>query len=176
MSILTDSGRQALAATVAAQPIHLVMGGGDPAWDADYVPEDPAATGVVDELGWLKVLQVLHVAEDAAGDIYAAFAPDQAPVRYAASETPTGTLCFRFLITPDILPAATLREYGVVMGAATDPALPPGQMYFDPAQITGRGTLLLLEHPARMAGETLVLDPILRSPTKSTTINLVMDF
>lgn len=139
MAILTQSGRAAMAAAIAALPIHLAWGSGDPAWDATPVPEPTDATALVDEIGRRLATQVQYVVPAESGEI---IVPNG---RFSVSETITNHLYMRFAFDFGDAPASTIREVAVMVGTAVNPALPPGQRYFVPADLTDPGMLYALE-------------------------------
>lgn len=140
MAILTNSGRIAMAASVKSQPIHLAWGRGSPDWDAAPQAEGVEATALVNEIGRRKATYVSYCEPDEQGEIV----------------LPTGTfrevvdatkhLYMRFSFDYTDAPSADIRELGVFVGTQVAAGLPAGQMYFDPAQVTASGLLLLLEH------------------------------
>lgn len=141
MAILTQSGRAAMAAAIADQPLHLAWGSGDPAWDTTPQPEPTSATTLVNEIGRRTVTQVQFVVPDPGGTIVVPtgrFNP-------SPGNAPTNHLYLRFNFDFEDAPAATIREVGVFVGTEFDPALPPGQRYFAPADIVQSGILLALE-------------------------------
>lgn len=139
MAILTQSGRVALAIAVMSQAIHLAWGAGDPAWDIAPVLEPADAKSLVAEIGRHSVTDVRYCTPSDAGSI---IVPDG---RFELSDTPTNYLFMRFNYDYADASTAEIRETGIFIGTKTDPKLPPGQVYFEGAQITAPGTLLMLE-------------------------------
>lgn len=139
MAILTKSGRNAMAAAIKAQAIHLAWGAGDPAWDFTSVPEPITATALIDEVGRRSVTQAQFCLPDAQGEI---IVPEG---RFTASADPTNYLYFRFLFDYEDAPAAVIREIGVFVGTVVSPEVPDGQDYISPAQVIDPGQLLTLE-------------------------------
>lgn len=140
MAILTNSGRVAMAMSVKAQPIHLAWGSGDAAWDTTPVPESIDSTALLAEIGRRKATYVAYCEQDVAGEIIVPTG------RFAESATPTKHLYMRFAFDFTDAPTSTIRELAVMVGTLTNPALPAGQMYFEPADVTDAGTLLVIEH------------------------------
>ena len=139
MAILTISGRTALAIAVMAQPIHLAWGSGDPAWDTAPVPETTALTALTNEIGRHTVTEARYCKPAADGGI---IVPNG---RFAVSETPTNYIYMRFSYDYEDASTADIREVAVYLGTKTNPALPPGKVYFEGSDITAPGTLLLVE-------------------------------
>lgn len=140
MATLQDAGRIAIAKAVAALPIHIAIGRGLPAWDATPAQDPTDATALVDEIGRRLVADVGYCTPDPAGDIEL---PSGA--RYARSATPTSYLYLRCPFDYADGQGETVREIAVFMGTKTDPALPPGQRFFTPAQVTDAGAIYLVE-------------------------------
>jgi hypothetical protein len=59
-----------------------------------------------------------------------------------------------------------VREQGLFVGTQTDTALPVGQKFFIPAQITDPGILLVLQNSV----------PIVRQPSTRETFEFVVTF
>ncbi len=160
MAVLVNSGRAAIALAISQQPIHLGWGSGDPAWDASPVPEPVDATGLVNEIGRRSAMQVSFVTPDDQGGIVVPTG------RFALVPGPTNHLYLAFRFDFEDAPAATIREVGVFIGTTTDPALPAGQMYFEPQDLTETGTLLVLERTV----------PIIRTAATRETFEFVVSF
>lgn len=160
MPILTKSGRVAIAKAVAQNAIHLAWGIGDGAWIATVPPEDANATSLISELGRRIATEVAFVSPDPAGDIVL---PTD---KFSRSVTPTNHLYIRTQFEFEDSPSSVVREIGVYVGTVTDPALPPGQQYFVPADLDVVGTLLHLEH----------FPPIYRSPAIREEFEIVVTF
>ncbi len=132
-------GRIAQAELVAAQPIHIAWGTGDAAWDQTPEPEPINASALVNELGRRQATQVAFVNPDPAGTI------ETPQGNFSLSAAPTRYLYVRVVFAFDEEPTAQIRELGVFIGCETDPALPAGQEYFTPDQVTIPGKLYLLD-------------------------------
>lgn len=139
MAILTTSGRTAIALAVAAQPLHLAWGTGDPAWDAVPVPEPTDASALVAELGRHAVDVQTYCTPDPAGGISV---PEG---RYKTSSTPTNYLYVQFNFDYADEPTAVIREVGVFLGTAPKATVPPGKGYLLPADLESPGVLLALQ-------------------------------
>lgn len=140
MAILTNSGRVAMAQSVKAQAIHLAWGSGSAAWDTTPVPESIESSALLAEIGRRKASYVAYCAPSETGEIIVPTG------RFTESQTPTKHLYMRFAFDFTDAPTSTIRELAVMVGSVTNPALPAGQMYFAPAEVTSPGTLLVIEH------------------------------
>lgn len=161
MATLVTTGRAGLAASVAARDIYLGVGAGDAAWDsAGTPPENITSAALMAPVGYRKAAQVSFVVPDAAGSI-------SLPTgRYEVSATQTNYLYLRFTLDFEDVSTATIRETGIFLDTVTDPALPAGQMFFLPGEVTEDGTLYLLEHVAA----------IIRTPATRETFEFVLTF
>lgn len=157
MSILTNSGRVAIAQSIANEQVFLAWGTGNPAWDDEPEIEPIEAAALIAEIGRRKASIVGFCEPNDQGDIVTTDG------RFLSSVSPTKYLFFRFSFDFADGYDAEIRELGVFLGTETDPALPPGQMYFTPDQITNPGTMLLLERIERVP----------RSPSVRTTYEAV---
>ena len=143
MAILTTSGRTAMAVAIAAQPLHLAWGSGDPAWDDALIPEPIDATALVQEVGRRAVTLVQFCQPDPDGEL---IVPSG---RFAISAEPTQHLYLRFNFDFADAAAGLIREAGVFLGSVVQSGLPEGQRYFAPADLASPGTLLALERRDR---------------------------
>ena len=132
-------GRVATAELIAAQPIHIAWGTGDPAWDSAPEPEPTNANGLLSEVGRRTATQVGFVIPDENGSI------ETPQGNFSLSATPTRWLYVRVVFAFADAADQHIREIAVFMGTQTDPALPAGQRYFTPDQLTGPGRLYLLD-------------------------------
>lgn len=132
-------GRIAQAELVAAQPFHIAWGTGDPAWDQESEPEPTNVRTLVNELGRRQAKQVAFVNPDPAGTI------ETPQGNFSLSAEPTRYLYVSVVFDFDEEPTARIRELGVFISCETDPALPAGQKYFTPDQVTAPGRLVLLD-------------------------------
>lgn len=172
LATLTKSGRAAIAAAIAARRIDLAWGYGEENWDE---LEDSQLPGLVDrtalfnEIGRRKVSIVAFAEPNDQGDVVVptGLLPDGSveTARYRTQTEPTPYLYFRVNFDFQDASSATIRELGIVMDTETDPDLPPGQMYFRPAEIVSPGRLLAMQ----------ILRPsILRSASIRQTIEFVL--
>lgn len=94
LATLTQSGRAAIARAIAAQPLFLAWGSGDPAWDADdaTLPSLVTATRLVNELGRRRASSVGYVTPDEDGGIVIPVSTggeEAQEMRYRVSPEPT---------------------------------------------------------------------------------------
>jgi hypothetical protein len=150
MAILTTSGRVALAMSVINEPIHLAWGSGSPDWDTTPVAESISESALVSEVGRRVATSLRYCAPDVAGEI---IVPNG---RFAESVTPTNHLFLRFNFDFADAPNSSIREIGIFIGTTINSGLPPGQMYFIPAQLLTTGTLLALERIPKIARSAAV--------------------
>lgn len=137
--ILTQDGRIAVARALANEQFFMAWGEGDPAWDTTPVQASNSESSLVAEVGRRKATFVGYCEPDAGGSIVT---PEQV---FMESETPTKYLFLRFIFGFDEATEFTIREIGIFLYSQVDPALPPGQEYFTPDQVTEPGALLLVE-------------------------------
>ena len=161
MAILTTSGRAALAGAVKQQTLHLALGSGNPAWDANGFPPEPIAqTALLNEVGRRLVNEVQFVAADPEGEIVVPTG------RYTISATPTNHLFIRVRFDFEDVPTAIVREQALFVGTVTAAGLPVGQRFFLPAEVTDPGILLVLQNSV----------PIVRQPSTRETFEFVVTF
>lgn len=153
-------GRTAIAASIKLQPIHLAWGLGDGVWTT---PPDPSVDqpALQNEIGRRTAIEVSYVEPDESGEIVI-----EGEGRFSRTTDPTNRLYAQFKFDFADASSAVIREIGVFAGTVADPALPPGQMYFTPAQIVEQGFPLLLENKA----------PIYRSTSTRETFEIVIPF
>lgn len=150
MAVLTTVGRAALAAAVKARPLHLAWGTGDPAWDANPIPELLSATELVNELGRVAATAVGYATPDENGEILVPTG------KFTASLTPTNYLHLRYDFGFTDAPDDDIREAGLFMDSEIIDGLPAGQRYFLPAEVADPGTLLALEYFPAVVRSALV--------------------
>ncbi|MCG5240097.1 hypothetical protein ACIU1J_01960 [Azospirillum doebereinerae] len=122
--------------------------------------EDPTATALLSEVGRRPVDEVYFVTPDPAGGIVVPTG------RYAVTPNTTNHLFIRVRFDFTDAADATVREQALFVGTVTDPALPPGQKYFTPGEVTDPGILLLLQHSV----------PIVRQNSTRETFEFVVTF
>lgn len=160
MAILTNSGRVAMAVSVKAQPIHLAWGSGSSVWDTVPIAESLDETELLNEVGRRRATYVNYCEPDEDGEIVVPTG------RFTESVSPTKHLYMRFGFDYTDAPTAAIRELAVMVGTVTDPGLPGGQMYFEPADVMEPGLLLVLEYIAKFD----------RSPSVRQTFEFVVTF
>ena len=140
MAILTKSGRVGMAEAMAAQPVFMAWGRGDPEWGESPPGESVEATALNQVIGYRKAARVRFCTPDPEGDIVVSSG------RFRISDTPTNHLYLQFLFDFNTAPDEVIREMGIYLGAQPNAGLPPGQEYFQPDELEHKGTLLLLEY------------------------------
>jgi hypothetical protein len=147
--------------------ITRIVTGGIPAeatvradYTIDTPPPDVAQTALIGELGRRAVDEVAFVVADDAGAIVAPTG------RFTLSAAPTNHLFVRVRFEFEDAPDAVIREQGLFVGSVTDPVLPAGQRYFDPAYVTDPGILLIVQNTV----------PIIRQPSTRETFEFVVTF
>ena len=162
MQILPQSGRVAVAESIALRPIHFAWGLGDGSWIEPPAPSNNA-TALMVEVGRRTANAAQYVVPDEDGDIEA---PDGSKWSLSPSGAPTKHIMLSVTFEFGEEPGSVIREYGVFVGTETDPLLPPGQRYFTPAQVTSPGRLLYLGN----------IEPIFRSPAIRESFRVVITF
>ena len=140
MAILTTTGRAALVAAVAEQPLHLAVGRGLAAWDDTPEAEPISKTALTDEIARRAPSQVAFCVSDQEGDI---ILPEG---RYSVSLEPTPYLYVRTQFDYGELVGEPVREVGLFVGTELVGGLPEGQMFFPPADVATGGLLMTLTH------------------------------
>lgn len=140
MAILTQSGRTALAKSIAIQPIYMGWGKGQSEWGESPPQESITSDKLFDAVGYRQATTVAYcqLADD--GDI------ELATGRFKLSALPTNHLYFKFNYDFEDALGETLKEVSVMVGTEPLDNSPAGQKYFTPEQVKSTGTLLLLEH------------------------------
>ncbi|MDG3575972.1 hypothetical protein P7F60_06225 [Rhizobium sp. YJ-22] len=111
------------------------------------VPEPDLTTQVlVDEVGRVPVSSVQFILPFAeANDAGAPFVVIEG-AKYALSATPTRMLLFSAVLNATDGVGDPIREYALFSGCAVDAGLPPGQTYFEPADIVTSGACVIAKH------------------------------
>lgn len=125
-----------------------------------HPPESIGQTALLREVGRRVVDEVHFVAADPEGEIVVPTG------RYRISSNPTNHMFVRVRFDFEDASTSTIREQGLFVGTQTDPALPLGQKFFIPAQITDPGILLVLQNSV----------PIVRQPSTRETFEFVVTF
>ena len=126
----------------------------------DTPPNDVTQEALINELGRRMVDEVAFVVADDEGPIVAPTG------RFTLSSEPTNHLFVR--VRFDFGDAATsiIREQGLFVATQTDANLPNGQKYFEPADVTDPGILLIAQNTV----------PIIRQPSTRETFEFVVTF
>ncbi|EAB4417285.1 hypothetical protein D7B12_17800 [Salmonella enterica] len=140
-AILTESGREAVAAAINNQPIYLAWGTGDVAWDAAKPTEAVNTTALTAEVGRRKLTQSMFCTPKTDGEIIVSLG------RFTASpnNAPTKYLYLRFAYDFGDAAGQAIRELGVFVGTTLKPGV-TGTDYVLPAQVDAPGRLLVLEY------------------------------
>ncbi len=125
-----------------------------------HPPESISQTALLREVGRRVVDEVHFVTADPEGEIVVPTG------RYRLSVDPTNHLFIRVRFDFEDAATSVVREQGLFVGCATDPALPIGQQFFVPSQVTDPGILLVLQHSV----------PIVRQPSTRETFEFVVTF
>jgi hypothetical protein len=160
MAILTQSGRAAIARAMKNQIMHVAWGTGDPAWDAEPIPENSLQEALLHEVGRRVVDEIVFCLPDDQGELEAANG------RFTLSDVPTRNLFIKVRYDFSDASDYTIRELGLFVNGETDGDLPIGQQYFLPHQVIDPGILLLLEHEPAM----------IRTPAVRESFSFVITF
>jgi len=125
-----------------------------------HPPEPIDQTALLREVGRRVVDEVHFVSADPDGEIVVPTG------RYRMVTEPTNHLFIRVRFDFEDASTSVVREQGLFVGTKTDPALPIGQKFFIPAQITDPGILLVLQNSV----------PIVRQPSTRETFEFVVTF
>ena len=172
LATLTKTGRAAIAKALAARPIHLAWGSGNPEWDGEdaELPSLVGATALVQELGRRTPATIGFVEPDDAGDIVipvgVGASGEVQEARYRqVSPGPTPYLYVRTNYNFEDASAAVIREIGVFMDTQIKNGLPAGQRYFRPDELEEAGLLVAVQ---------IIKPSINRSPSVRQTIEFVL--
>lgn len=150
-AVLTDVGRAALAASLAAQALHYAWGEGSADWDDD--PNANAVnlkgeTALTAELGRRPAI-VGYAEPDETGDIAmpVGLNPDGTVRmnRYKQVAGPSPWLYLRVTFDFEDAPRNTIREVGVFVGTVVKADVPLGKKYVTPAELENPGMLLSIQ-------------------------------
>ena len=157
-----DYSANAREGVIRRLPASTIPEGGDVTvhFKIEHPPESIGQTALLREVGRRVVDEVHFVTADPEGEIVVPTG------RYRLSADPTNHLFIRVRFDFEDAATSVVREQGLFVGCATDPALPIGQMFFVPSQITDPGILLVLQHSV----------PIVRQPSTRETFEFVVTF
>lgn len=163
MSILTESGRKAIAHALSLRPLHMAWGSGDGAWVSPPA-ENASATALQAEVGRRTVTSVEYLVEVTNPGDSAEISVPTGRFNLAGAGVKTNHLLITVNFDFADAVGAQIREVALFAGSVMQAGLPGGQQYFIPAQVTDPGTLVHIEH----------IEPIFRSAVTSETIKLVI--
>ncbi|EIP9220983.1 hypothetical protein LT875_002429 [Salmonella enterica] len=141
-AILTESGREAVAAAINNQPIFLAWGTGDVSWDASAPTEAVGTTALLAEVGRRKLTQSMFCSPKTDGEIIVS----QGRFTASPNNAPTKYLYLRFAYDFTDATGQSIRELGVFVGTTLKSGLASGTDYVLPAQVDDPGRLLVLEY------------------------------
>ncbi len=157
-----DYSAHARDGVIRRLPDSTIPEGGDVTvhFKIEHPPESIGQTALLREVGRRVVDEVHFVTADPEGEIVVPTG------RYRLSVDPTNHLFLRVRFDFEDAATSVVREQGLFVGCATDPALPIGQQFFVPSQVTDPGILLVLQHSV----------PIVRQPSTRETFEFVVTF
>ena len=157
-----DYSAHAREGVIRRLPASTIPEGGDVTvhFKIEHPPESIGQTALLREVGRRVVDEVHFVTADPEGEIVVPTG------RYRLSADPTNHLFIRVRFDFEDAATSVVREQGLFVGTQTDPALPIGQKFFIPAQITDPGILLVLQNSV----------PIVRQPSTRETFEFVVTF
>ena len=157
-----DYSANAREGVIRRLPASTIPEGGDVIvhFKIEHPPESIGQTALLREVGRRVVDEVHFVTADPEGEIVVPTG------RYRLSADPTNHLFIRVRFDFEDAATSVVREQGLFVGTQTDPALPIGQKFFVPSQITDPGILLVLQHSV----------PIVRQPSTRETFEFVVTF
>lgn len=160
MSIITTTGRAALAQALKDTPLYVAWGRGRPDWDNELPRESRSAIALTHEVGRRLIASANYCRPDEAGEIVMRGA------RFTQSQTPTPHLHLRCEFDFDDGLGETIRELGIFSGTVLKPSVPRGKRYVTPNELQQPGILLTLDH----------LTPIVRGVASRISFDLVITF
>lgn len=157
-----DYSAHARDGVIRRLPDSAILEGGDVTvhFKIEHPPEIIGQTALLREVGRRVVDEVHFVTADAQGEIVVPTG------RYRISVDPTNHLFIRVRFDFEDAATSVVREQGLFVGTQTDAALPIGQKFFPPTQITDPGILLVLQNSV----------PIVRQPSTRETFEFVVTF
>lgn len=172
LATLTNSGRSAIAVAISKRPLHFAWGSGLESWDEEDSGDLPSlidSTELFNEVGRRKVTVTSFALEDEQGDITIPIGrlPDGSVEvkRYLQVAEPTKNLLIRVTFDYEDASSSIIREAGVFMDTKTNLDLPPGQLYFKPAEIVDKGYLLAAQ---------IIIPSLNRSPSIRPAVDFVL--
>lgn len=161
MAILTRAGRAAIAKAIKNMPVHVAIGRGDGAWTTSPPPENANAVALMDEIARRTATSVDFLVPDVGGDIEIVGAGT-----FSVSDDPTNNLLITCRFDFEDAVDEEVREVAVFVESVMVGGLPPGQVYFEPADIASPGMLLQLENR----------EPVYRTSATRETFEILIVF
>ncbi len=157
-----DYSAHARDGVIRRLPGSAIAEGGDVTvhFKIEHPPEPIDQKALLREVGRRVVDEVHFVAADPEGEIVVPTG------RYRLSSDPTNHLFIRVRFDFEDAATSVVREQGLFVGTQTDPALPLGQKFCIPAQVSDPGILLVLQNSV----------PIVRQPSTRETFEFVVTF
>jgi len=146
MAVLSTSGRTAIAVALAERTLHLAWGTGNASWDTTPVVEDIDATTLTAEIGRAAVAAAGYAIPLEEGETPTGDDIETPTGWWRLSQTPTNNLYLRIDFGYGTGAGSTIREVGLFADTTVIGGLPPGQVYFEPDEVTDQGILVALEH------------------------------
>lgn len=137
--IRADAGRAFMAERLAgASEVHLAWGNGDPSWSSGPPDLDGTETALFAEAGRRRATEVAYVVPAAEGaiDIGAAGKYD-----YSPGNAVTGFVFLRFEFDLSDGVGEDIKEVAIFLNTVVDGAVPPGQDYIVPAEVSDPGVM-----------------------------------
>lgn len=159
MANLKKTGRIALAELVMSRPIFVAWGTGNGSWSTPPA-EDANQAGLLNEVGRHTTTTTAYLTPTVGGPI----SVDGAT--YAVSATPTNIIYITVNFEAANASTSVIREIGIYTGTVVNPALPIGQKYFLPSELTASGRAI----------QTQNLAPIFRSLSTGEAFAFVITF
>lgn len=148
MSIMTESGRSALALAVRSQPMHLAWGRGEESWGDAPPTANVRDAALINEVGRVFVHNSLFVVPDEEGELIMPSGD-----RYRVSIEPTPHLYMHFMFDAVDAAGIHIREMGVYIGTKAKDDVPPGKRYLLPTEIADPGILFMVDRRASLYRE-----------------------
>lgn len=138
MAIRVDSSGAAIALAHQQAGVHLAIGRGDAAWDVTPVPPNSGDNALVSEIG-RRAANSLFVLPSDTGEI------NVNGTRWTQSASPTRYLYLSTTFDNADAAGETIREFAAYVGTRIKNTVPPGTLFFTPAQMDATGQMLLLD-------------------------------
>lgn len=159
-TILTNSGRTAIATAIRTRTAHMAWGTGSSGWGNDPPAPPNSATTLLAEVARRRATVVDFCVADANGAIVV---PEG---KFSISATPTPNLYFKFHFEFSEGVGSTIREQAIFLDTTAASGVPSGQYYLLPAEVQNPGTMLILQRTT----------PIIRQATTRQLFEFVVTF